>query len=216
MIIDKENDMAVFMDIETLDFFSDPAIAILPRAKQIQAMRFGLAVTIDDRQTSGPELWIGADVCRSLWDYLLQADLVVGWNILDFDYNIIRRMASACPTNPNTCDMFDRIRMHTGRWYKLGDCAEANGVGEKSADGQQAAQWLRAGEWQRAAEYCEQDVRLTQRLYDLARTDGLYLPARPGRKRPEIENFRIWIDGERWRLRNEDSGKDFREAWDVK
>jgi hypothetical protein len=49
----------------------------------------------------------------------------------------------------------------------------------------------------------------------MAATCGVYLPARPGRKRPEIEDFRIWIDGERWRLLDEDSGDDFREAWDV-
>lgn len=216
--------MPVYVDIETLDFFSDPAIKALPRAKQIEAIRFGLAVTIDDRGIAEQgyertERWPDADICPRLWDFLLQADVVVGWNILAFDLPIIKRVASeqGYPdpglTHPNTCDLFDRIRAHTGRWYKLGDCAVANGVGEKSADGQQAAEWLRSGNWEAAAKYCEQDVRLTQRLFDLARADGLVLPPRPTAKFPETQTFRIWIDGERWKLLNEDNGEMYDEVW---
>ena len=37
--------MAIFLDIETLDFFSDPHVKALPRVQQIAAMRFGCAVT---------------------------------------------------------------------------------------------------------------------------------------------------------------------------
>jgi hypothetical protein len=154
-----------------------------------------------------------------LWDHLLRADLVVGWNILAFDLPIIRRVASehGYPdpglTHPTTLDLFDRIRCHTGRWYKLADAAIANGCGEKSADGQQAAEWLRTGEWQKAADYCEQDVRLTQRLYDLARSDGLLLPPRPSAIYPECETYRLWIDGDRWRLLDEDDGTMYDEAW---
>lgn len=38
----------IYLDIETLDFFQDPHIKALPRAQQLAAMRFGLAVTYDD------------------------------------------------------------------------------------------------------------------------------------------------------------------------
>lgn len=35
----------IYLDIETLDFFSDPHIKSLPRDEQLAAMRLGCAVT---------------------------------------------------------------------------------------------------------------------------------------------------------------------------
>jgi hypothetical protein len=215
--------MPIFLDIETLDFFTDPAIKALPRAQQLQAIRYGLAVTIDTRYQNirgydEATAWPQTDTTE-LWRFLLGADLVVGWNILAFDYPIIRHAAWGIHdpglTLPNTLDLFDRIRQHTGRWYSLGYIAERNQLGGKSADGQQAAEWLRAGEWHKAARYCKQDVLLTKGLYEMAKDEGLLLHPRSDRKYPEVETLRIWIDGDRWRLRNEDTGVDFREAWDV-
>jgi hypothetical protein len=212
----KAGNNIIFLDIETLDFFSDPAIAALPRTQQLQAIRFGLAVTMND--AGDATTWHGG--CGTLWDVLLVADLVVGWNILSFDLPIIKRHASEAGypdpglTHPNSLDLFDRIRSHTGRWYGLGYIAEQNGLGGKSADGQQASEWLRAGEWQKAAEYCTQDVQLVRQLYGMAKDAGLLLPPRPDRKYPEFETLKIWIDGDRWRLLNIDTGVDFTEAWD--
>ncbi len=214
----------IIVDIETTKFFDHPDVARLPRKKQLDALPFGLAVTYDS-ENDEHILWNGEVVAHSLWEYLLKSNQVVGgWNIIRFDIPIIQRAAAMFPgfdpglTSPAVLDLFDRIIIHTGRWYPLGFIAEVNGLGSKLADGKQASQWLNSGDpalIQRCAEYCKNDVDLTWRLYELARTTGIYLPARPGRKHPETENFRIWIDGERWRLLDEDSGNDFREAWDV-
>jgi hypothetical protein len=212
----------IIVDIETTKFFDHPDVAGLPRKRQIDALPFGLAVTYDS-QNDEYRYWMAA---RGLWEYLLSCNQVVGgWNIIRFDIPIITRTAADAGmpdpglTSPEVLDLFDRIIVHTQRWYGLGFIAEVNGLGGKAGDGKQASEWLNSGDAaliQRCAEYCKRDVELTWQLYEKARTEGLYLPARPGRKHPEIENFRIWIDGERWRLMDEESGDDFREAWDVK
>jgi hypothetical protein len=214
----------IIVDIETTKFFDHPDVARLPRNRQLDAIPFGLAVTYDS-QAEEYILWSGEVVAHSLWQYLLNSNQVIGgWNIIRFDIPIIQRAAAMFPgfvpglTSPAVLDLFDRIIVHTHRWYTLGFIAEVNGLGGKSGDGREASEWLNSGDAaliQRCAEYCKRDVYLTWQLYQMAATCGLYLPARPGRKRPEIEDFRIWIDGERWRLVNEDTGDDFREAWDV-
>jgi hypothetical protein len=215
----------IIVDIETTKFFDHPDVKKLPRQQQLEAIPFGLAVTYDSKSDEHI-LWHGEVVASSLWEYLLNSGQIVGgWNIIRFDLPIIKRAAATFPgfdpglTSPAVQDLFDRIIVHTQRWYALGFIAEVNGLGGKSGDGQQASEWLNSGDRaliQRCAEYCKRDVDLTWQLYQMAATCGLYLPARPGRKHPERENFRIWIDGERWRLLDEDSGTDFREAWDVK
>jgi hypothetical protein len=57
-------------------------------------------------------------------------------------------------------------------------------------------------------------VLIVQGLYEMAKDEGLLLHPRSDRTYPEHETFTIWIDGERWRLLNLDTGVDFREAWD--
>jgi hypothetical protein len=212
--------MPVFFDIETPNFFNDPEIAVLPRQKQIQAITFGLAVTIDDRHRDrGYDETTAWRDATDLWQFLLGADLVVGWNILAFDYPITIRAATGMHdpglTLPNTLDLFDRIRAHTGRWYGLDFVARTNGFAGKTADGQKAAEWIRAGEWHKVAVYCKDDVLIVQGLYEMAKDEGLQLLPRSDRKYPEVETLRIWIDGERWRLLDLNTGADYREAWDV-
>lgn len=94
----------LYLDIETLDFFSDPAIARLPRPVQLRAMRFGLATLYDDQAPPGTawSQWWPADTAYplgrvaweggaiepatmgDLWKYLIN-QVIVGWNIFDFD-----------------------------------------------------------------------------------------------------------------------------------
>lgn len=76
--------MAVYLDIETLDFFSDPHIKALPRNEQLQAMRLGCAVTYD-AQADMWEEWTAEqsmDLCEA---FILRDRPIVGWNVQDFD-----------------------------------------------------------------------------------------------------------------------------------
>lgn len=187
----------IYFDIETLDFFQDPAIAALPRAQQIGALRFGIAVTYDDVTGIWRE-WLPARL-PYLWQDLLSVDHVCGWNIRDFDLPVIAANLARFHDYPSAdldplgrvVDLFDDIRRATGRWYKLDTIAEANLNRRKIAHGQQATEWLRSGDTRRAATYCRDDVELVVALYDkLKRGEALTLPPRPERDETEVLDYR--------------------------
>lgn len=197
--------MTVYLDIETTTWFSDPHIKALPRAEQLAAMRFGCGVTatIDLYDPSWQE-WSESDIA-GLYEYLVTCKrLVVGWNIIDFDWPVIMenaRRAGVTVLEIETefvqfLDLFAEIRRTTGRWYKLEDVAVANLGRGKLADGQLAAEWLRSGDpdlVRRAIDYCRHDVLLTVSLHSiLLRGDPLVLPPRAARQ--ELNEIRWWLD----------------------
>src|SRR5262245_54190195 len=75
-----------------------------------------------------------AEQAPGLWEALLEADRILGYNILAFDLPIVYTEAlrqarpsagtSRVPAHPSTMrgtvfDLFDLIRRMTGRWYPL-------------------------------------------------------------------------------------------------
>lgn len=195
--------MTTYLDIETLDFFADPAIKALPRDEQLRAIRFGIAVTYNDQSDEWSE-WLP----DQLWDLrqYLHADIVAGWNIIEFDMLVIehnlRRVGHILDESTTiTNDLFHAIKAKTGRWYKLDLIAQINLGRAKSADGQQAALWLR--DWhttgndaalRQALDYCRLDVELERDLYlHLASGKPLRLP--PRIERQEINELLYYVDG---------------------
>lgn len=192
----------IYLDIETLDFFSDAHIKALPRSEQLAAMRFGCAVTYNQ---SGDEWfeWQALD-CHDLYPYLGYGPnlKIVGWNVADFDWpvichNAMRMDASLRPCQPTFIDLFALIRQATDRWYSLETVTQHNLGRGKLADGQRAAEWLRSGDpvqVAKAFEYCCHDVQLTIDLHTiLLRGEPLRLP--PRSQRQELNEVLWWIDG---------------------
>lgn len=192
----------IYLDIETLDFFLDERIRALPRAEQLQAIRFGIAVTYCDLRDEWRE-WL-PDQLADLWAYLFGHD-IAGWNIADFDipvieYNLARLGHKTGEHDIMLHDIFQGIRARTGRWYKLELVAQANLGRGKSADGQQAAEWLR--EWyvggsrealRKALDYCRLDVELERDLHLHLTQQPLRLPPRPDRR--ELNEILYYADG---------------------
>lgn len=196
--------MAVYLDIETLDFFSDPHIKTLPRNEQLQAMRLGCAVTYD-AQADMWEEWTAEqsmDLCEAL---ILRDCPIVGWNVQDFDWPVITSNARRAGWNPfgfaesapPFVDLFAEIRRTTGRWYKLEDVCQSTLGRGKLADGQQAAEWLRSGDPElirKALTYCRHDVELTVSLHSrLLSGDPLRLL--PRAQRQELNEILWRLDG---------------------
>lgn len=190
----------IYWDIETLDFFQDPHIKRLPRAEQIQAIRFGIGVILwpDGMVEYNEPTEMYHDLCWSGYK-------TVGWNTLGFDWPIVIASAQRVGypilevehETVQHIDLFDAIRQATGRWYKLDVVADANLSRQKLAHGQQATEWLRSGDpeqIQRCFEYCQEDVQLVADLHAILLSgQPLTLPPRP--ERGEINEVRIWADG---------------------
>lgn len=107
-----------------------------------------------------------------LVDLLRNAPLVVGYNIIDFDYRVLSRYSDFAFSKLPTCDLLMDIHLQLGFRLKLDDVAAETLGAPKSADGLQAIQWYRDGKWDELIEYCKQDVKVTRELFEFGRQNG--------------------------------------------
>jgi DEAD/DEAH box helicase domain-containing protein len=104
---------------------------------------------------------------------LKSADRVVGFNILGFDYEVLKPYAR----NENfrafrTTDMLQDIYRTLQFRLSLDTIARATLGTTKTADGIQSVEWFRNGELDKVAEYCKSDVDITRRVYEFGRDNG--------------------------------------------
>ncbi|HEY5741344.1 MAG TPA: ribonuclease H-like domain-containing protein [Terrimicrobiaceae bacterium] len=115
---------------------------------------------------------------------LRRADLVVGYNILNFDYSVL--MAYTILDLPHylpTLDLLQHVEQASGHRLKLEDLALGTlGVG-KTAEGLDAIRWWRQGKVIEIAEYCCFDVKVTRLVHEHGTRHGeLFYNDRFGRK----------------------------------
>lgn len=101
----------------------------------------------------------------ALIDLLLGAELVVGYNLLGFDYEVLRGYRDAAFAGVPTLDLMDDLRNRLGFRPKLDSVVHATLGTGKSADGLQALEWWREGRIDLIEKYCQDDVRVTRDLY---------------------------------------------------
>lgn len=97
---------------------------------------------------------------------LFRADLVVGFNILNFDYEVLHGYTPLDPTQIPTLDMLAEVTKTLGHRLTLDSIAQATLGAEKTADGLEAIRWFREGKIERIAEYCCYDVKITKEIYE--------------------------------------------------
>jgi DEAD/DEAH box helicase domain-containing protein len=108
-----------------------------------------------------------------LVNQLLRADLVVGFNHIDFDYRVLQAYTILdLASQTRNLDLLVEIEKALGRRMKLEDVAMASlGVG-KTAEGLQAIAWYREGKFREIARYCAYDVKVTMRVHEYGRSRG--------------------------------------------
>lgn len=108
----------------------------------------------------------------ALIDQLCAANLVVGFNILAFDYPVLGGYTDKDLTQLPTCDLMPHVQQALGYRVKLDSLAEQTLGLRKSADGLMALHWWRTGQIDLIRDYCQQDVDVTRRLYEYGRDHG--------------------------------------------
>jgi len=96
---------------------------------------------------------------------LQELDLVVGFNIKSFDYNVLRAYSSFDFRKLPTFDILEQIHQQLGFRLSLDHVAEHTLGEAKQADGIQAVRWFREGQWEPLIRYCRDDVRLTREVF---------------------------------------------------
>lgn len=103
---------------------------------------------------------------------LFRADLVVGFNIVNFDYNVLLGYSPLDLTQVPTLDLLEVIAKKLGHRLTLDSAAQATLGAEKTADGLEAIRWYREGKLLQIAEYCCYDVKITKMLHEYGRENG--------------------------------------------
>jgi len=136
----------------------------------IRDMRLAVGVTYNvetETYSSFTEKEAGA-----LIKTLQEADLVVGYNLLRFDYEVLRAYTDDPLSDLPTVDMLQDLHRALGWRPKLDDLAAATLGERKSADGLQAVRWFRAGQLDKVIDYCRRDVEVTWLVYEFGQRNG--------------------------------------------
>jgi len=104
---------------------------------------------------------------NDLVNRLQRADLVVGYNIINFDYEVLMAYTILDLHHQlRTMDLLVEIEKVAGHRMKLEDVAQGTlGVG-KVAEGLDAIRWWREGKIMEIAEYCCFDVKVTKLVHE--------------------------------------------------
>ena len=121
---------------------------------------------------------------------LQRADLVVGYNVVRFDYEVLMGYTVlSLPEQLRTLDLLVDIEKAAGHRLKLEDVAQGTLWVGKIAVGLDAIRWWREGRVMEVAEYCCFDVKVTKLVHEYgAAHKELFFSDRFGRKqRLEIQ-----------------------------
>lgn len=103
---------------------------------------------------------------------LSRADLVVGFNILNFDYEVLHGYTPLDLRAIPTLDLMVDLEAKLGHRLSLDSLAQATLNAPKIADGMQALRWWKEGKLLEIAEYCCYDVKITKELHEYGRAHG--------------------------------------------
>lgn len=109
---------------------------------------------------------------HQLWPIIETADALVGYNSNHFDIPLLNKYYPGDLTSLKSIDLLEDIKASLGRRLRLDSVAAATIGAKKSADGLQAVRWWRSGEIDKIKKYCEQDVKVTKKVFDYAREHG--------------------------------------------
>jgi DEAD/DEAH box helicase domain-containing protein len=103
---------------------------------------------------------------------LKTADRVIGFNLLGFDYQVLKAYTTERLSDLKTLDLLNDLYNKLGFRVSLDALASATLGCNKSADGLQAIEWFREGKIEQLIAYCCDDVKITKQLFDFGRDRG--------------------------------------------
>ena len=164
----------VYFDLETQRSFGD-----VGGSSHKDKMGISVAVTYSTARGTY-EIYRDHELDR-LGEELIRADLVVGWNHLQFDYPVLQPYVfHNLAEQTLNLDMMVELESLLGFRLKLDSVASASLGTGKTADGLDALRWWqeykKSGELaplRKIAEYCCYDVKVTKCVHEYALANGL-------------------------------------------
>ena len=164
----------VYFDLETQRSFGD-----VGGSMHKDKMQVSVAVTYST--TRGTYEIYAENEMEKLGEELVRADLVVGWNHMQFDYPVLQPYVfHTLAEQTINLDMMLELEKIVGFRLKLDSVASASLGTGKSADGLDALRWWqehkKSGQFEplrKIAEYCAYDVKVTKCVHEYALEHGL-------------------------------------------
>ena len=126
-------------------------------------MRVSCAVLYESQTDSFYE-YVEGQIPRLL-EQLRQMDLVVGFNIKRFDYQVLSAYTDMDFSRIPTLDLLEKVKNQLGYRLSLDHLAATTLKVGKTADGLDALRWWKEGKMAKILEYCRSDVAMTRDLY---------------------------------------------------
>lgn len=174
----------VYFDLESQKLFEDVG------GRDASKLLLACGVTWSTQRNDFAVYW--EKDAAALVAELKSADLVVGFNIINFDYEVLKPYASTVNFRSfRSKDMLQDIFRALNFRLSLDSIAKATLGTTKTADGVQSVLWYRNGELDKVAEYCKADVDITRRVYEFGRDHGfVYYYSRLGSKLKVVVNWK--------------------------
>ncbi|MBM3303395.1 MAG: ribonuclease H-like domain-containing protein, partial [Deltaproteobacteria bacterium] len=124
----------------------------------------GLALAVAHTEQDGYVTFTENNV-SDLIELLKEASLIVGFNQIRFDYEVLRPYTKDDLRALPNLDIFQHVQAALGHRLSLNQLAECTLGTAKSGSGLDAARWFREGRMDLVEQYCRDDVRITRDLY---------------------------------------------------
>jgi DEAD/DEAH box helicase domain-containing protein len=155
----------IFLDLETQKLAAE-----VGGWQNTHLMRVSVAVLFDSLENRF--LVYREDNMDALLAHLEKADLIVGFNIERFDYQVLSAYTSKLLEQLPTFDILEDVFKRLGFRLSLKHLAAETLDQQKTADGFQAVEWFRQGDMEKLTEYCRQDVAVTRDLFHFGLENG--------------------------------------------
>ena len=144
----------------------------------------GMSVGVTYSTGAGQYRIYNEEQVHELVNELMRAGLVVGFNIINFDYEVLHGYTALDLHAVPTLDLMVDLENKLGHRLSLDSLAKATLAAPKVADGMQALRWWKEGKLLEIAEYCCFDVKITKELHEYGQKHGeVFFVDRLGQKR---------------------------------
>ena len=174
----------IFFDLETQRSFQE-----VGGRENLKLLRMSVAVTFSTA-TNEFRAYTEKEAAALIAD-LKAAERVIGFNVLNFDYQVLKAYTAERLSDLPTLDLLEDIYNKLGFRVGLDALAHATLGSNKSADGLAAIRWFREGQIDKLIAYCRDDVAITKQLYEFGRDNKFVLFIdRAGRKQRVSVNWK--------------------------
>ncbi len=155
----------LFFDLETQRSFQE-----VGGRENIRLLRVSVAVTFSTA-TNAYKVYKEDQVPALIAD-LKAASRVIGFNLLQFDYPVLKYYTTERLNDLPTLDLLADVYNKLGFRVGLDALANATLGKHKTADGLAAIRWFREGNMDKLITYCCDDVAVTKQLFEAGRDNG--------------------------------------------